>query len=1345
MKKILSFLFSYFVLFIIGYSQPANDTCGAATPISLPTSGIACVTGTTVGATATTWNAPVCGQTVWTNDVWYTFVSTGLVNTITVSPTGSPAATRLGITVYEGGCQTFQGSGNYCAVSATNGGSDTVIQTGSPAGTQYWVEVSSFGTAGDFNLCINSNTPPIAPGNSCGTATPLCSEAPFNLASVPLGGSGFTPDCFFETPGAAVWYQFTVGVGGQLIWNCQPTGQNVELDWAIFDITNRCPTNANQNNEVACNWNYSGGASNPIGMAANSATVCPTSNATLNASLEICPPITLTAGKTYAIMINNYTSGVATGWNFDFAGSTFKMAPVDTFLVAPDTICGNNGVVNLTNNSVGAIWQQWTFGDGATSLAASPGTHNYTAPGTYFISLKDSSQSGCTADVSKSVLITPNPSITVVDDTICPSGTGTLTASASSPGSTYVWSSGAHTATITANPANTTVYTVTATSPTGCTGTGTGSIVVAANPAVSITPASATICPSGSATFTAGAGTAYAWSNAATTQSITVSPASNTTFTVTVTLSGGCTATASATLTVSNNSTATVTPSTATICPLGSATLTASAGTSYAWSNAATTQSITVSPTANTTYTVTVTVAGGCTATASSTVSVVNALTTSITPQPDNICPGNSTTLTAAAATGYLWSNGATTQTITVSPASTSPYSVTVTSGGTCTASASATVTVVPFVVTITPDTSQICAGQTKTLTSTLGSSYTWSNGTATAGNVVGPTVTTTYTVTVTNNGGCTASASALVEVDNPSITITPLTPTICAGQGITLTAAGPPQFAWSNGIFTDTNTVRPAITTTYTVVGTDAASCTASASVSVTVNPVPTSTFTVTSPLCVGQNGTITYTGTASNAAVFNWGFDGANIVSGTGKGPYQVNWSAAGSDTISLSITDLGCVGNADTLIVTVNAIPVSNAGIDTSYCSGSSAVIGTASTAGYTYAWSPATALSSSTVSNPTVSLTNTANSVLTQTYTVTTSNNGCTSSDAMVLTVNPVPVAQIAQPAPQCINGNSFNFTAGGTFVQSAATFAWNFGTNGTPDSSVQQSQTVVYSAAQTTAVTLVITQYGCVSNTALDSVTVYPMPVASFIPDTTKGCPGLEVCFTNTSTNLNPATYNWNFGDGQISGLDSPCHVYNAAGVYGVSLQVTAFGCSNTLVDTSLITIVPGPLARFTPSATVIQLPQTEVDFTNQSLNSVTYLWNFDVLGTSSEVNPSFNFTQYGLYTVTLHAYNASGCADSTQVPISVLPSQNFFIPNIFTPNNDGNNDQFYIQSEEGVTVIEFTIFDRWGEKVHDGQYPWDGTYKGKPCPNGVYVYVFKLQLAANSIGIKRTGSVTLMR
>jgi len=1366
MKKNLALCIAFFLICQIGYSQ-AIANCATATPISLPSSGSACATGTTVGATATNWAAPTpCNEATW-NDVWYTFVSSGTQNVVIVSPNGTPAATMLGVSVYTGTCSAVTPAVGSCEVSTTNNGIDTVTYL-APVGTTFYIEVASFGTAGGFQVCVNSTTPPPAPGNTCGTAAKLCTKDAFTVDTVPPGGSSFTPDCFGGiTPGAGQWYQFTVGVGGSCQWQCTPTvvatthshgltpGNGIELDWAMYDITNGCPTTANPTlGEVACNYNYEGENSDPIGMA-TSANNCangvgPQSG---TAAGELCPPATLVAGQTYAIFINNYSYDAVThtgltGWNFNFTGSTFQMAPVDSFTVTPDTICGNTGTVTITNSSVAAVWQKWNFGDGNTSTVVSPGTHTYNAPGNYFITLQDSSITGCQEATSKSVLVSAYPTLTVPGTSICPGGgSGTLTATPSVTGGTYSWSTGATTASITESPTTNTTYTVTYTSPTGCTVSATATITVNA-PTATITANPASVCPGESSVLTATNGASYTWSNAATTISTTVTPATTTPYNVTVTFAGGCTATATTTVTVTAAPTATATPNPPTVCIGVSSTITASAGASYVWSNAATTASITVTPTVTTPYQVTVTLAGGCTATATTTVTVVSAPTPVITPAASTICPGNNDTLTASGALGYLWSNGATTATVIVSPAANTTYTVTAADGPTCTGTASTNVTVAPFNITISPATTNICISQQIQLTCsyTGAPSYLWSNGNISQGTVVHPIVTTTYTVTATNSNNCTASASAVVNVDALGVTISPTSPTYCTGQSTTLTATATEvsSYAWSNGPSTAINTVSPAATTQYNVTVTDANNCTATDSVTVTLSPAPVATFTVTSPLCVGQPGTITFTGSGSAAAVYNWGFDRGTVLSGTGKGPYQVSWNTAGTQQVSLNIVDNGCNAIPDTLPVVVNTIPVSVAGTAQTYCSGSTVNIGTTSTAGYTYLWTPATGLSSATVSNPTVNLTNTGATIISQQYVVTTSNNGCNSSDSVLITVDPIPVASFTHPAPQCLTGNHFQFDAGGSFLPSA-TFSWTFGTNATPPVSTAQNQAVTYATSQTTTVTLTISQLGCTSNIYFDSTVVNPMPVSSFTADTFTGCPGLNVCFINNSTSVGATTYLWNFGDGQTSTLQTPCHVYPSPGTFNVSLQVTANNCSYDSTVLNMIKINNPPVARFTPSATIIQQPQSEIDFTNQSLNSSSYLWNFAGLANSTDINPSYNFTQYGLYDVILHAYNAQGCADSTDLSITVLPPQNFFIPNVFTPNGDGRNDLFYIEAQEGVTVIEFTVFDRWGEKVHDGQYPWDGTYKGKPCPEDVYVYVFKLQLAASTEGIKRTGSVTLLR
>ncbi len=289
----------------------------------------------------------------------------------------------------------------------------------------------------------------------------------------------------------------------------------------------------------------------------------------------------------------------------------------------------------------------------------------------------------------------------------------------------------------------------------------------------------------------------------------------------------------------------------------------------YLWSpGGETTQSIQVSPATTTTYTVKVTSEAGCWAEASGTVTVNPKPTVRVNSAV--ICEGEAATLTATAqgATSYLWSNGATTPSIQVSPNTTTTYTVTVTSAEGCWATASGTVTVNPK-PKVTVDSKAICVGESATLTAiaTGATSYRWNNGATTPSIQVSPTTTTTYTVTVTSEAGCTATASGTVTV-NPKPTVTVDSKTICAGEPATLTATASAgvTFLWSNGATTPSITVYPTTTTTYTVTVKSAAGCTATASGTVTVSPavcVP-SLFTFST-----SSGSATY-GTLGNIRTF-------------------------------------------------------------------------------------------------------------------------------------------------------------------------------------------------------------------------------------------------------------------------------------------------------------------------------------------------------------------------------------------------------------------------------------------------------------------------------------------
>jgi len=135
MLKKFTFLLFCSLVFIGVQAQPLNDDCISATPVTIPGSGNICINSSTIGATSTAWGTAVCGQTPWTNDVWFTFISNGSLNTITVQPTGSPAAQRLGVAVYTGGCGALTGLAAYCGVSPTNAVPVTITQA-HPAGPQ---------------------------------------------------------------------------------------------------------------------------------------------------------------------------------------------------------------------------------------------------------------------------------------------------------------------------------------------------------------------------------------------------------------------------------------------------------------------------------------------------------------------------------------------------------------------------------------------------------------------------------------------------------------------------------------------------------------------------------------------------------------------------------------------------------------------------------------------------------------------------------------------------------------------------------------------------------------------------------------------------------------------------------------------------------------------------------------------------------------------------------------------------------------------------------------------------------------------------------------------------------
>jgi gliding motility-associated-like protein len=126
--------------------------------------------------------------------------------------------------------------------------------------------------------------------------------------------------------------------------------------------------------------------------------------------------------------------------------------------------------------------------------------------------------------------------------------------------------------------------------------------------------------------------------------------------------------------------------------------------------------------------------------------------------------------------------------------------------------------------------------------------------------------------------------------------------------------------------------------------------------------------------------------------------------------------------------------------------------------------------------------------------------------------------------------------------------------------------------------------------------------------------------------------------------------------------------------------------------------------------------------------------------------PSLSYASAGQFTVTLIVENVGGCSDTSTVSICILPADPTFIPDIFSPNGDGNNDVFFVRGR-GIIELDFRIYNRFGQQVFrstNASVGWDGTQGGKPMPSGSYVYSATIKLA-DGTSQDAKGEVTLIR
>jgi len=868
-------------------------------------------------------------------------------------------------------------------------------------------------------------------------------------------------------------------------------------------------------------------------------------------------------------------------------------------VASPTSICPGG---NSNLSSTGALGYTWNPGGlTGSSVNVSPTiTTTYSVTGNNAI--------GCLSTRTLTVTVNPVPSLTVTasSTSICAGSSVNYTATG---GSSYTWNPGSVTgSTVSFSPSGSTTYTVSGANAFGCISQRTVAVTVVPNPTVIASASPATICAGSSSSLSANGASTYTWNPGALSGSlVTVSPTLNTTYTLTG-RTAGCNGTSTVLVTVLNGPTLTPVVATPTaICPGGTSNLSTSGALGYTWNpgnlNGA---SVNVSPTLTTNYTVTGNNAIGCTSSRTVQVLVNPAPTVSVTASTSSICAGNSVILTASGAGVYTWNPGGLGGlSATVTPSTTTTYTLIGANGFGCIGTATITILVVP-IPTIVPAASPnpICIGFSSTLSATGATGYTWTpGGIISSSTVVTPSINTTYTVNGSASG-CTGSSVITVSVQTGPVLNPVATPTaICPGFNSNLSASGAVGYTWTPGGLNGANViVSPAATTIYTLTGASALGCLTNATVGVTVHPVPSVSITASSPsICAGGSATLS----ASGAVTYTW-LPGASTSS-------QLIVSPGATATYTLiGANAFGCLNQA-TRILTVVPLPVLSVGsTPTAICVGAAATL-TASGAS-TYTWIPGGFNGSTATVFP----------ASTTIFTVTGTASLCNNSATLTVVVNTLPVVSaIASPTAICPGFTSTLTSVG------ASTYTWNPGNIVGASVTVSPLANTIYTVTGTSGA-------GCPrSNTV--SLIVNPTPTVSAF-NNPPICAGQSASLNA----LGAIAYTWNPGN-LVGNFLTVFPVITT--VYTVTGSNTS-GCLSQATTTVFVSPTPTLNAGATPTAICFGGCATL-----SASGASSYSWSSGASGSTALVCPTVT-TMYILVGTT------GTCSSnfSVTVPVNALPS-----------------------------------------------------------------------------------------
>ncbi|MCB9278246.1 MAG: gliding motility-associated C-terminal domain-containing protein [Lewinellaceae bacterium] len=271
------------------------------------------------------------------------------------------------------------------------------------------------------------------------------------------------------------------------------------------------------------------------------------------------------------------------------------------------------------------------------------------------------------------------------------------------------------------------------------------------------------------------------------------------------------------------------------------------------------------------------------------------------------------------------------------------------------------------------------------------------------------------------------------------------------------------------------------------------------------------------------------------------------------------------------------------------------------------------------------------------------------------------------------------------------------------------------------------------------------------------VEVAETPGVHIVADVDRGCPPLTVQFSDEAANPG-ATYAWSFGDGAAA--DNPKtvgHTFADGGVYDLDVAVTHFPrCTTELTIPEAVQVYEPPTAGFEYTPERPDLLENNVRFENTSEGSIVqYRWDFGDLTGSSLGDPAHEYLTPGDFQVTLQVTDVHQCTDSITRSLTVRNKVKLYLPNAFSPNDDGINDKFEIGYAGLLYDYRMTVFNRWGGLVFQSTDPaegWNGkSLNGQPAGTGVYSYVIEYTLApetpsgGKAVSDVVSGDVMIMR